>query len=251
MASNLDKYGVPLPSGRNRAMSQPKQKYKFRVVLEQFGIDSNDKDYMAMDVDEVQRPRLNFNTQTVWIMGRSTTYSGAESWEPITLTIRDSVLNESTKALARQIQKQRDFQRRICDKSTQKFSSYKFNMIIETLTGENREDSLRDLTRNTLEDVANSVTNNLGLVGSISRLIGGGDRSVTERFLCTGCTIMDIDYDSLNYSSSQYLTIKLTIKPDNVEQFDQSNYMYDDRIKSLLGEDVDNVLDVIDNIFGI
>lgn len=251
MANSIDKYGVPLPSGRNRTMSQPKAKYKFRVVVEKFGINSDDKDHMTMEVDEVSRPKVTFNTQTAWMFGRSTSYIGSESWEPITLTIRDAVGNGSAKAIARQIQKQRDFQRRLCDKSVQKFSSYKFAMIIETLTGENREDSVNDIGRGTLEDIATAITNNAALTNSISKVISGGNRSVSDYFYCTGCMIMDIDYDTLNYSSSQYVTIKLTIKPDNVIQFDQLDKMYADQISSLLGEDVDNALNIIDNIFKI
>lgn len=249
MANSLDKYGVPLPSGRNRAMSQPKAKYKFRVVVERFGIDADDKDHMTMEVDEVTRPKVNFNPQTAWMFGRSTTYMGAESWEPITLTIRDSVNNGAAKAIARQVQKQRDFQRRICEKSVQKFASYKFAMIIETLTGENREDSINDLGRGIVEDIATAITNNSALTNSISNIISGGNRSVSDYFYCTGCMITDIDYDTLNYSSSQYVTIKLTIKPDNVIQFDQLDKMYADQISSLLGDDVDNALNIIDNIF--
>lgn len=251
MANSLDKYGVPLPSGINRAMSQPKAKYKFRVVVERFGINSDDKDHMTMEVDEVSRPKVNFSPQTIWMFGRSTTYMGAESWEPITLTIRDSVSNGAAKAIARQVQKQRDFQRRLCEKSVQKYASYKFGMFIETLTGENREDSLNDIGRETAEDIANAITNNPALTGSISHVISGADRSVSDYFYCTGCMITDIDYDTLNYSSSQYVTIKLTIKPDNVIQFDQLDKMYADQISSLLGEDVDDVLNIIDNIFKI
>lgn len=251
MANSLDKYGVPLPSGRNRSISQPKVKYKFRVVVEQFGTDIDARDYIALDVDEVTRPKVNFNMQTVWAFGRSTSYIGAESWEPITLTIRDSVDNLATKELARQIQKQRDFQRRISDKEVQKYASYKFGMYIQTLTGENRTDSLSDLGRNTLEDIGTAITGNAPLINSVSNLIGGADRTVSDYFYCTGCMIADVDYDSLNYSSSNYVTIKITIKPDNVIQYDSLDKMYSDRISSLLPDNVDNALDVIDKIFRI
>ena len=253
MASMMDKYGVPLPSGRNRCMSQPKVKHKFRVIVYNFGIDVDEKDYIAMEVEEVDRPSLSFDVHQLNLFTGNTSYIGKHNWKEITLVLRDSVNNNATRAVARQLQKQLDYHRRITAKSEQSFSSYKFSMIIETTGGANPEDTLKQLGRNTALDVGEAITNNLGLVNSVDKLIGGtGYNSIStlEYWKLTGCIITDISYDTLDYSSSEYVTMKLTIKPDFCQQYDTIEEIYKDQISSLLPDGVDNALNVVDKIFG-
>lgn len=249
----LNKYGVPLPSGKNKTMLQPKSKYKFRVIVYNFGTDINDRDHIALDVDQVDRPSVTFNTQKVDMFSTNSSYFTKHNWNPIVLTIRDSVGNESAKALSRQLQKQLDFPRRITSRSEQNYAGYKFGLIIQMLNGRNSEDTLTNLGRDTAVDITSAVTNNQGLTNAIDQFIGGSSYNsdgIMEYFVCVGCIIQDINYDSLDYSSSSPVTMKVTIKPDNVVQYDTINEMYSNRISSLLSDEVNQGLDIIDKIFG-
>lgn len=253
MANMMDKYGVPLPSGKNKTMSQPKIKHKFRVVVSNFGTSIDEKDYIALEASSVDRPSISFETHKLYQFATNTSYVGRWDWKPITLTIRDSVDNKVAKSVMRQLQKQLDFQRRISDKSEQDYSGYKFRMMIETTGGANPDDSLTNLGRNTAVSAGTAITKNAGLVNTVDDFLGGsGYNSIStiDRWICYGCIITDIEFDSLDYGSSQYLTIKLTIKPDNAVQYDQIEEMYSDKISSLLPDGVNSALNIIDKIFG-
>lgn len=249
----MDKYGVPLPSGRNKTMSQPKVKHKFRVVVYNFGTDVDEKDHVALEVNNVDRPSISFETHQLKMFGTNTSYLGRWDWKPITLTIRDAVDNKVAKSIIRQLQKQLDFQRRISAKSEQQYAGYKFRMMIETTGGANPDDSINNLIRDTAVDSATAITNNAGLVNAIDDFVGGNGYnaiSTIDRWVCYGCIITDLEWDSLDYGSSQFITIKLTIKPDNCVQYDMIEEMYSDKISSLLPDDVNSTLDIIDRIFG-
>ena len=253
MANTLDKFGVPLPSGSNKTIGQPKPKYRFRVVMYDFGINNTDKDYMALEAETVDRPSISFSTQTIKMFGTNTSYVGSRDWKPITLTVRESVDNKSIKAVYRQIQKQLDFQRRISPRSQQSYGSYKFRMMIETLGGANPDDTVTNLLRDTAVDAATAITNNLGLVDSIDSYINGEGYNATstiDRWVCYGCMLSDISFDSLDYADSKYVTIKLTIKPDNCVSYDMYEEMYSDKVSSLLSDKTNNALTVIDNLIG-
>lgn len=254
MANNMiSKYGVPLPSGRNRSMLQPKAKYKFRVIVYNFGTEIDERDHIALDVDKVDRPTVSFNTHKLFQFTTNTSYIGSYDWEPITLTIRDSVGNASAKALARQLQKQIDFQRRITSRTDQDYGSYKFGIVIQMLNGRNSDDTIDNLARNTATSAATSLTNNGGLVNAVDQFIGGStynSAGVMEYFVLTGCIIQNISYDSLDYSSSNSVEMTISIKPDNCIQFDNIEEMYSTRINSLLPENVNQGLDIIDRVFG-
>lgn len=253
MANMLNKYGVPLPSGRNKTMLQPKAKYKFRVIVYNFGTDIDERDHIALDVDQVDRPTVTFGTQKLNMFTTNTTYVTTQDWNSITLTIRDSVGNESAKALSRQLQKQLDFQRRITARSEQEYSGYKFGLIIQMLNGRNSDDSLSNLAHDTVVDAVGAVTNNQGLTNALDQFIGGSKYNtagIMEYFVCVGCVIENVNYDSLDYSSSSPVTMKISIKPDNVVQYDTIEEMYSSRINSLLPDSVNQGLDIIDRVFG-
>jgi len=121
------------------------------------------------------------------------------------------------------------------------------------LNGRNSEDELPNLGRDTVVDIVGAVTNNEGLTNAIDQFIGGSrynTAGVMEYFVCVGCIIEDVNYDTLDYSSSAPVTMKVTIKPDNVVQYDNIEQMYSTRINSLLPDSVNKGLDIIDRVFG-
>lgn len=252
MANILDKYGVPLPSGRNATMKQPKPKYKFRVIVYNFGTDIDEKDYIAIDVDNVDRPSLSFSVQRLNNFNSNSKYVGKHNWNPITLTVRDSVDNKAATAIARQVQKQLDFQRRISSKSAQLKSSYTFRMAIETLSGQNPDDTMTNLIHDTVVDIGEAVTNNPGLINSIDQWLkpdGFNNNGLLDKWVCFGCVISEVDWDNLDYSNSKFLTIKLTIEMANCVQYNRISEIYGAPIDTLLPDEMNDFLNVIDNMF--
>lgn len=253
MTATINKYGVPLPSGRNLTMMQPKVQHRFRISVYNFGTGTVDeRDWMALNVESADRPSISFETHELAMFTSPVKYFGKHSYKPINVTVRDDVGNHVAKSVAKQIQRQLDFHRRITDPSNQQYSGYKFSVILEILSGENPSDTMSQLGRNTALDAATAITNNAGLVNSVDTLIGGSSVNTLrlEYWLLTGCFLGDIDYDELNYSSSSYNKIKLNIQYDTAVQYDSIEEMYSDQIQSTLGKKTDKTLNVLDKVFG-
>lgn len=253
MTATINKYGVPLPSGRNLTMMQPKVQHRFRISVYNFGTGTVDeRDWMALNVESADRPSISFETHELAMFTSPVKYFGKHSYKPINITVRDDVGNHVAKSVSKQIQRQLDFHRRISDPKNQTHSGYKFSVILEILSGENPSDTMKQLGRNTALDVADAITNNSGLVNSVDTLIGGSSVNTLrlEYWLLTGCFLGDIDYDELNYSSSSYNKIKLNIQYDTAVQYDSIEEMYSDQIQSTLGKKTDKTLNVLDKVFG-
>lgn len=253
MTASINKYGVPLPSGRNLTMMQPKVQHRFRISVYNFGTGTvNERDWFALNVESADRPSISFETQEANMFTSSVKYFGKHSFKPINITLRDDVGNNVAKTVYKQIQRQMDFHRRITDPSAQQYSGYKFSLLLEILSGENPSDSLTDLATNTALSVATAVTNNSGLVNSIDALIGGSSVNTLrlEYWLLTGCFLGDIDYDEMDYSSSSYNKVKLNVVYDKAVQYDSIEEMYSDQIQSSLGAKTDETLNVLDKVFG-
>lgn len=253
MASTINKYGVPLPSGRNVTMMSPKVQYKFRIAVYNFGTGTvNERDWIALNVDSAQRPSITFEQQSLNMFSSTVNYFGKHSYSPMKVTLRDDVGNNVAKSVAKQIQRQKDFHRRITDPKTQDYSGYKFSLMLEILSGENPTDSNSNLGRDIATSVGTALTNNAGLVNSVDSLIGGESRNTLrlEYWLLTGCFLEDIDYGALDYSSSSYNKIDLSIRYDTAIQYDDIEEMYSDQIQSSLGKKTDKTLNVLDKVFG-
>ena len=48
--------------------------------------------------------------------------------------------------------------------------------------------------------------------------LDGGDDTVLEEWTLEGCFLSDVKYDEFDYSSSEYMTISMTIRFDNATQ---------------------------------
>lgn len=253
MTASINKYGVPLPSGRNMTMMQPKVQHRFRISVYNFGTGTvNERDWFALNVESCDRPSINFDVYEAQMFTTPIKYFGRHTYKPLSITLRDDVGNNVAKTVAKQIQRQKDFHRRITAASSQQYSGYKFSLIIEMLTGENPNDTLTDLARNTAISAGTALTNNQGLVNTVDSMIGGSsvNKVRLEYWLLTGCFLGDIDYDELNYSSSSYNKIKLNVIYDTATQYDTIEEMYTDQIQSTLGKKTDKTLNVLDKVFG-
>ena len=184
--STLSKLTVPLDSNAsasNQGLLMPKLQYRFRVSLENFGVSSPSTE-LTKQVMDVTRPSVSFDQMTVDIYNSKVFLAGKHTWEPITLNLREDVSNNVQKLVGEQLQKQFDF---FEQSSAASGADYKFVTRIEILDGGK----------------------------------GANTASVLETFELYGCYLESTNYNSLNYATSDVVTVALTIRYDNAIQSPQ------------------------------
>jgi hypothetical protein len=184
--STLSKLTVPLDSNAsasNQGLLMPKLQYRFRVSLENFGVSSPSTE-LTKQVMDVTRPSVSFDQMTVDIYNSKVFLAGKHTWEPITLNLREDVSNNVQKLVGEQLQKQFDF---FEQSSAASGADYQFVTRIEILDGGN----------------------------------GANTASVLETFELYGCYLESTNYNSLNYATSDVVTVALTIRYDNAIQSPQ------------------------------
>ena len=184
--STLSKLTVPLDSNAsasNQGLLMPKLQYRFRVSLENFGVSSPSTE-LTKQVMDVTRPSVSFDQMTVDIYNSRVYLAGKHTWEPITLNLREDVSNNVQKLVGEQLQKQFDF---FEQSSAASGADYKFVTRIEILDGGN----------------------------------GANAATVLETFELYGCYLESTNYNTLNYATSEVVTVALTIRYDNAIQSPQ------------------------------
>ena len=184
--STLSKFTVPLANDQSSAsqgLLMPKLQYRFRAILENFGV-STPRSEITKQVIDITRPNLTFDTVTLDVYNSKVFVAGKHTWDPITVTLRDDVNNSVTKLVGEQIQKQFDFFEQA---SAASGIDYKFTTRVEMLDG------------------------------------GGGASTpnVLETFELYGAYIEAVNYNTLNYATSEAATISLTVRYDNAIQTPQ------------------------------
>ena len=184
--STLSKFTVPLANDQS-AVSQgllmPKLQYRFRVVLENFGV-STPRSELTKQVVDVTRPDLAFDQITLDVYNSRVYMAGKHTWNPITLNLRDDVNNAVSKLVGEQIQKQFDF---FEQSSAASGIDYKFTSRIEILDGGQ----------------------------------GSSTPNVLETFELYGAYIESVNYNTLAYNTSDPATVTLSIRYDNAIQTPQ------------------------------
>ncbi len=181
--ATLSKFTVPLASDQsasNQGLLMPKLQYRFRVILENFGV-STPRTEITKQVVDVTRPSLTFDETILDVYNSRVYLAGKHTWDPLTLTIRDDVNNSVTRLCGEQIQKQFDF---FEQSSASSGTDYKFTGRIEMLDGGNG---------------ANAVT-------------------VLETWELYGAYVQNINYNTMAYNTSEPATITLSIRYDNAIQ---------------------------------
>ena len=184
--STLSKLTVPLDSNAsasNQGLLMPKLQYRFRVSLENFGVSSPSTE-LTKQVMDVTRPSVAFDQMTVDIYNSRVYLAGKHTWEPITLNLREDVSNNVQKMVGEQLQKQFDF---FEQSSAASGADYKFVTRIEILDGGN----------------------------------GANAATVLETFELYGCYLESTNYNTLNYATSEPVTVSLTVRYDNAIQTPQ------------------------------
>jgi hypothetical protein len=181
--ATLSKFTVPLASDQsasNQGLLMPKLQYRFRVILENFGV-TTPRTEITKQVVDVTRPSLTFDETILDVYNSRVYLAGKHTWEPMTINIRDDVNNSVTKLCGEQIQKQFDF---FEQSSASSGTDYKFTARIEMLDGGNG---------------ANAV-------------------NVLETWELYGAYVQNINYNTMAYATSDAATIAMSIRFDNAIQ---------------------------------
>lgn len=184
--STLSKITVPLASDSSastQGMLMPKLQYRFRVMLENFGV-STPTTELTKQVMDVTRPSVTFEEVEIPVYNSRAYLAGRHTFEPITLNLREDVNNSVQKLVGEQLQKQFDF----FEMSTAASGiDYKFTTRIEILDGGN----------------------------------GANTPNILETFELYGCFIQNANYNQLTYSANDPVSITLSIRFDNAVQSPQ------------------------------
>ena len=181
--STLSKFTVPLANDQSSAsqgLLMPKLQYRFRVILENFGV-STPRSELTKQVIDVTRPNLTFDDVTLDVYNSRVYLAGKHTWEAITLNLRDDVNNSVSKLVGEQVQKQFDFFEQA---SAASGIDYKFTTRIEMLDGGN----------------------------------GASAPGVLETWELYGSYVNSVNYNTLAYATSDPVTITLSIRYDNAVQ---------------------------------
>ncbi len=184
--STLSKFTVPLANDQSSAsqgLLMPKLQYRFRVILENFGV-STPRSELTKQVIDVTRPNLTFDDVTLDVYNSKVYLAGKHTWEAITLNLRDDVNNSVSKLVGEQVQKQFDFFEQA---SAASGIDYKFTTRIEMLDGGN----------------------------------GASIPGILETWELYGSYVNSVNYNTLAYATSDPVTITLSIRYDNAVQTPQ------------------------------
>ena len=181
--ATLSKFTVPLASDQsasNQGLLMPKLQYRFRVILENFGV-TTPRTEITKQVVDVTRPSLTFDETILDVYNSRVYLAGKHTWEPMTINIRDDVNNSVTKLCGEQIQKQFDF---FEQSSASSGVDYKFSAKIEMLDGGNGANAVNTL----------------------------------ETWELYGAYVQNINYNTMAYATSDAATIAMSIRFDNAIQ---------------------------------
>lgn len=184
--SSLNRFTVPLAtndSASSQGLLMPKLKYRFRVILENFGVPGTPTTELTKQVMNVTRPDLTFEEIKLPVYNSTVKLAGKHNWGDAKLTLRDDVTNAVTQLVGQQLQKQFDF---FEQSSAASGIDYKFSMRVELLDGGN----------------------------------GANTPNVLEAFDFLGCFVSQVTYQGGDYASAtDPMDIALTIKYDNALQY--------------------------------
>lgn len=181
--SSLNKFTVPLStnqSASSQGLLMPKLKFRFRVTLENFGV-SQPTTELTKQVMDFTRPQVAFNQIEIPIYNSRVYLAGRPEWQASTIQFRDDAGGQVAKLVGEQVQKQFDFMEQ---SGAAAGIDYKFITRCEILDGGN----------------------------------GATTPTVLETWEMYGCYLQDINYNNVDYSTNDPVTITAQIRYDNAVQ---------------------------------
>jgi len=181
--SSLTKMTVPLASDQSsptQGLLMPKLKYRFRVTFLTFGV-SQPTTELTKQVMDFTRPTVSFEEIPLPIYNSTIKLAGKHSWGDVTCNLRDDAGGNVSKLVGEQLQKQLDF---LEQSSASSGIDYKFLTRFEVLDGGN-----------------------------------GADTPIAlETWEIYGCYLKEVNYNEMNYATSDAATVSMTIAFDNAVQ---------------------------------
>jgi hypothetical protein len=174
---------VPLASDQSspvQGVLMPKLKYRFRVVFENFGVSSPTTE-LTKQVMDFARPNVSFTNIDLPIYNSTIKLAGKYAWEATTCQLRDDAGGNVSKLVGEQLQKQLDF---LEQSSASSGIDYKFLTRFEILDGGN----------------------------------GANAPVALETWELYGCYLQTVNYNNMDYSLSEAVTVSMTIMFDNAIQ---------------------------------
>ena len=166
-------------AGGNQGLLMPKLQYRFRVNFFNLGIGQTIE--LTKQVVDISRPSVSFGEITLPVYNSTMYLAGRHEWQALTVNIRDDAGGQVSKLVGQQLQKQLDF---VEQASAATGQDYKFQTNIEILDGGN----------------------------------GAFVPVVLEAWELYGCFLQAANYNTLNYATSDAVTVALTIRYDNAIQ---------------------------------
>ena len=171
---------VPVDGG-NSPYIMPKLQNRFRVTFNFSNGEAPSSQLITGNVLSVTRPTLSFAEVPIDVYNSKIYIAGKHEWNMVELVIRDDISNGVIVALDNQINRQLDMAQQSAAKSG---ADYKFSVDIETLDGTN---------------------------GSI----GGDENNFYDKWELQGAFIQNIAYGNNDYSSSDPVTVTVSLRYDN------------------------------------
>lgn len=181
--SSLTRFTVPLggnQSASTQGLLMPKLKFRFRATFENFGV-SNPKTELTKQIASFARPTVGFDPIEVPVYNSKVYYAGRPTWEAVQVVLRDDAAGNVSRLVGEQLQKQFDFMEQA---SASSGIDYKFVTRLEMLDGGN---------------------------GTI-------EPTVLETWEMYGCFLTNVNYNDVDYSSNDPVTVTMQIRYDNAIQ---------------------------------
>ena len=158
-------------AGGNQGLLMPKLQYRFRVNFLNFGVDASGGLNLTKQVVDCTRPNLSFAEIPLQVYNSTVKIQGKHTWADMTVNIRDDASGLVAKSVGQQLQKQLDF---VEQSSAATGQDYKFQTVIDVLDGGN----------------------------------GAAAPVVLETWELYGCWLKTANYNTLNYATSEAVTIR-------------------------------------------
>jgi len=164
----------------SQGLLMPKLQYRFRALFINFGVGGSTQE-LTKQVMDITRPSVSFTEIPIDIYNSKMYIAGKHEWQATTINLRDDASGSVAKLVGQQLQKQMDF---VEQASAATGQDYKFQVNYEVLDGGN---------------------------GTLLP-------NVLETWELYGCFLQTVNYNNLNYGTSEMATIQLSIRFDNAVQ---------------------------------
>lgn len=179
--STLNRYGVSSSvNGVTGGVLMPKLKHRFRVQLNNFGFRGIASVDVTKQVVTAGRPQIQHNNTPMHSYNNIVYYANKPEWQAVEITLRDDINNQVSQQVSAQLQRQMNH---FTQSAAASHVNYKFECLMQTLDG------------------SMAYPNN-----------------VIEEWFLEGCFLEQVQYDQMDYSSSDPTIITLTVRYDNATQ---------------------------------